>query len=1058
MDEEQTKIQENTLAIEIQNETLLEKKDDIFNNIKEHKEGIVNHKKSIYSIFVPHYMDDTHIYNAKYGPIHDDYIVTYSYNDNSFLGWLVNNEENGPQQPDVYYKPDRPEVFVNSSSYVLCKKILSLRTFSENLKFNWLIDLSGKRFLKLKNPIGEQDVIGFLFNGDLIQVSPNNRKIYKYSLKDMPKNTDPWEYSQIYDIEIPENFYDQFTNMDCFIRQTKLFLIVRKKNRGTLILQFDLFTMNLERHHNSHIEVTYPNEVIMNKNQTLLAIGSSSDIYIFSMENGMLILRLVWPDVPVGFITLKNNSERLVIRRSGEYKLIDPYQTYDESDISDDFNDKNNSDKNNNSGGFCFNYKNNSGGFGFSDKNNSSGFGFNDKNNSDKNNSGGFNNRNKNVITKSNRKIFIDDIDNICVITNWLDENKLQQISDHNSIYTLSTFKFIQSMLNKINEEDINKIASSKEIIIKDVVRTDNDLCQLIIDKNNDLLLRRGIYSYTKYGIPYILSFKLLDDQNLVLIGMRGIYIYTIELTHLTLRYFWYNDEWKNIYSIYRNDHRDDDDTDDADDTDDNDDTDDTDDNDDIENTYDIDFINKNYMPLFKKILNNEFNDSKFSIPLSKFIDGGNSIIEDIAKDKLALSLFGLESLKTAIDKLKYREIEKLAIAIIEDVAGFSKFGLEIFRIAINKKYNNIIRRIIENATGFSKFGLEMLRISINERCNDVVQQIIDKIIKSIKDEHLWIREEIQTISFIVPFQQICVYQDDSKNNDRENYKAENNNKSKIIIMLRKLITVLMMVPEKNEDRPNNIWNEFLYKPKSILFCNIDSNNFYKWWNFAAIVNFKWKTYKLMEDFTIIRFAVYKIITGDSGSLSPWTFRENPTMTVLLVAFTFFTVIYLMNLFIGLLNLAIGDYNKEEEFLLQKAQIIMEIELFYMLPWQKHNNKEWFPDWIFYDIPVTEVRKLINAIDNDKTEFNYYLPFISKELRELVVIKDEVRDEKLNELENKTKEELKQQIDEVKQQINEVKQQNQQMRTLLNEIIKGLNIDINNEIKETENVDAIKEE
>jgi hypothetical protein len=45
-------------------------------------------------------------------------------------------------------------------------------------------------------------------------------------------------------------------------------------------------------------------------------------------------------------------------------------------------------------------------------------------------------------------------------------------------------------------------------------------------------------------------------------------------------------------------------------------------------------------------------------------------------------------------------------------------------------------------------------------------------------------------------------------------------------------------------------------------------------------------------------------------------------MTVLLVAFTFFTVIYLMNLFIGLLNLAIGDYNREEEFLLQKARVI----------------------------------------------------------------------------------------------------------------------------------------
>jgi hypothetical protein len=76
-----------------------------------------------------------------------------------------------------------------------------------------------------------------------------------------------------------------------------------------------------------------------------------------------------------------------------------------------------------------------------------------------------------------------------------------------------------------------------------------------------------------------------------------------------------------------------------------------------------------------------------------------------------------------------------------------------------------------------------------------------------------------------------------------------------------------------------------------------------------------------------------------------------------------------MNLFIGLLNLAINDYNKKEEFLLQKAQvnhfyivelyqfyftntllffllkIIMEIELFYMLPWQR-NNKKWFPDWM----------------------------------------------------------------------------------------------------------------
>ena len=44
-------------------------------------------------------------------------------------------------------------------------------------------------------------------------------------------------------------------------------------------------------------------------------------------------------------------------------------------------------------------------------------------------------------------------------------------------------------------------------------------------------------------------------------------------------------------------------------------------------------------------------------------------------------------------------------------------------------------------------------------------------------------------------------------------------------------------------------------------------------------------------------------------------------MTILLFLFTFFTVIYLMNLFIGLLNIAIDDYNKYEEFLLKKAKV-----------------------------------------------------------------------------------------------------------------------------------------
>jgi hypothetical protein len=51
-------------------------------------------------------------------------------------------------------------------------------------------------------------------------------------------------------------------------------------------------------------------------------------------------------------------------------------------------------------------------------------------------------------------------------------------------------------------------------------------------------------------------------------------------------------------------------------------------------------------------------------------------------------------------------------------------------------------------------------------------------------------------------------------------------------------LKIIMMIPKSN-----SIWNEFLYKSKSILFCNIDSNHFYNWWNFAAIIDFKWKTF-----------------------------------------------------------------------------------------------------------------------------------------------------------------------------------------------------------------------
>src|SRR4051794_20847097 len=48
------------------------------------------------------------------------YAVTRSIKDNSILGWLINIEKDGQQQPDVYFKHDQHDI----SSFVLYKKIL----------------------------------------------------------------------------------------------------------------------------------------------------------------------------------------------------------------------------------------------------------------------------------------------------------------------------------------------------------------------------------------------------------------------------------------------------------------------------------------------------------------------------------------------------------------------------------------------------------------------------------------------------------------------------------------------------------------------------------------------------------------------------------------------------------------------------------------------------------------------------------------------------------------------------------------------------------------------
>ncbi|CAG8732641.1 20920_t:CDS:2 [Rhizophagus irregularis] len=968
---ETQKIQNNTSTSET--------KINIPDNIKEHGKEIEKiqpktkddyhfkeHRQSIDRIFVSQYMDDISTYNEKYGS--DDFVVTYSSKDKSVLGWSI--KENEPK-PDVYFKIDKiDDIFLDNS--ILNKKILLLRSFNNPCSDR--TSSSSDRFLKLKHQVHNlNDDFGFLPNGDLIQVSLIERKIYKYCFTDKPKNTVPWEYSQINDIKIRLN---EHVMLLCSISRTKLFLFFEQFASTYPVastykmLQFDLLSMNLERtYHEIHPFMGY-RQITVNKDQTLLTILQDSETYIYSMENGMLIYKSIDSEC-VGFIrraefiTLKN-TERLAICSPYGSKLVDPYQVYDEIGISYDFN-------------------------------------------------------NTSVITKLNRKIFTDN-GNVCV-TNGIDENELQQLSNkiiyRNTIYSLSTFKIIQSMFNKIIEQDeIKKVVSHGEkIVLKDGFEIKNlGLCRIVlyhdysnrigIEDNNGNLVHSFVFSD-------ILSIKLLNNKDLIVIDIHGISIQTINEIWLETRYLWRNNEWKNIYDKFF-----------------------------FMNNYDN--INA-YKPIFREILKNEFDDSKRSIPFPIFIEGGPNVVKDVISDNLASPKFGIEMLKIAIKKKHQDTIQQ----IINSTQNYSENYMSIISLNLAELCDYYPDFIIKYISSTS-IMLSPYCIGIEDSKNTSLYSYANIIYIKKSNIEKPISAKYEKVSFIVPFPQIYIW-----------------NLFDVGAYLLPIITSIFWLINKNQPpwlteisiillilgyaqaffivlRSNNINDDNDPQNLATKYNFINPNGTIS--NTTAIIQDPDSNTNLFNWFPTSLLAVYNLLTGDSGSLSSFTYRENPIMTILLVTFTFFTVIYLMNLFIGLLNIAIDDYNKEEEYLLQKAQIIMEIELFYMLPWQR-NKKEWFPDWIYYDIPITKIRNLINAIDNNQTVFNYP-PIISEKLRNLVVFTDDnnklekkidrimkyieiEQDNKLEKQIEQTKEELVQQNTELKQQMDKLKQQMENITKLL---------------------------
>ncbi|PKK52781.1 hypothetical protein RhiirC2_803193, partial [Rhizophagus irregularis] len=96
------------------------------------------------------------------------------------------------------------------------------------------------------------------------------------------------------------------------------------------------------------------------------------------------------------------------------------------------------------------------------------------------------------------------------------------------------------------------------------------------------------------------------------------------------------------------------------------------------------------------------------------------------------------------------------------------------------------------------------------------------------------------------------------------------------------------------------------------------------------------KNTNMFIDIKTSLFAIYLFLIGDSSALSNWPYADNPSIAILIILFSLLIiVVYLMNLLIGLLNIAIEEDNNRVSYLIQKAEILAEIELFYLLPHQR---------------------------------------------------------------------------------------------------------------------------
>ncbi|KAF0467433.1 hypothetical protein F8M41_025996 [Gigaspora margarita] len=198
---------------------------------------------------------------------------------------------------------------------------------------------------------------------------------------------------------------------------------------------------------------------------------------------------------------------------------------------------------------------------------------------------------------------------------------------------------------------------------------------------------------------------------------------------------------------------------------------------------------------------------------------------------------------------------------------------------------------------------------------------------------------------------------------------------------------------------PNNPWN-LVTRYQSVLHNAIIETN-------SSLIETPDENTNLFANFGTALLAVYYMLLGDTSSISPWILKENLLLDFLFILFSFFTTIYLMNLFIGFLTSAMENVH-EESYLQFKGEALAEMKLLrkFMKSPRKLLRMTKYQDELtinrkilYYEASVDELKKYVKKIkDNDNEES---VPYLSNAILEIAEYKNYEIEDKIEIINNK---------------------------------------------------------